>query len=449
VLGVYFGMEEGSFLAGLSNDVGVEHGHEMEAPIPPAMINMGVVAVTTREDLEKELFKSFSSRDKEEEVQRKNREKRDRQEKNARVKLALLQEQLAEAPRSTASIERKIEKEEEKLAHLREERRVELELRAMEEQDALKQQPEKEELIQAGLITPFETHVPEESVVGEGVSSVLRRKGTFVDDSNDATYERRIRAWKEGLDLVEEEGEEEEEQAELTRLKQAPVDDENDDDDVDNDDDNDDDGDVGGGNDDDGDVFERDEEVDVFRVVRVEGDCEECLKVRGVKQVMDVLGLRSLSESKFDLLALLKQSRFNPQRVLEQILTEEEAVLREFPYKPCLHGRLLEKKKTGQNKRSIVRNEVAFAEERPKKQKQSAPVAIELPDHVIEEIAAGKQGSVVIEDNFCVPLETYNCLFEYQRTTLRWMWELHKQSVGGILADEMGLGKTVQLISFL
>ena len=32
---------------------------------------------------------------------------------------------------------------------------------------------------------------------------------------------------------------------------------------------------------------------------------------------------------------------------------------------------------------------------------------------------------------------------------MRWLWELHKQEVGGILGDEMGLGKTIQTIAFL
>lgn len=37
----------------------------------------------------------------------------------------------------------------------------------------------------------------------------------------------------------------------------------------------------------------------------------------------------------------------------------------------------------------------------------------------------------------------------YQQTGVRWLWELHQQSVGGIIGDEMGLGKTIQMIAFL
>jgi len=37
----------------------------------------------------------------------------------------------------------------------------------------------------------------------------------------------------------------------------------------------------------------------------------------------------------------------------------------------------------------------------------------------------------------------------YQKSGVRWLWELHCQQAGGILGDEMGLGKTIQMICFL
>uniref|UniRef100_A0AC35UGX8 DNA excision repair protein ERCC-6 n=1 Tax=Rhabditophanes sp. KR3021 TaxID=114890 RepID=A0AC35UGX8_9BILA len=40
-------------------------------------------------------------------------------------------------------------------------------------------------------------------------------------------------------------------------------------------------------------------------------------------------------------------------------------------------------------------------------------------------------------------------LYNYQKTCLRWLSELHHQNVGAILSDDMGLGKTVQIVSFL
>lgn len=48
-----------------------------------------------------------------------------------------------------------------------------------------------------------------------------------------------------------------------------------------------------------------------------------------------------------------------------------------------------------------------------------------------------------------VPGELWDCLFDYQKTCVQWLWELHRQHVGGILGDEMGLGKTIQIIAFL
>lgn len=47
------------------------------------------------------------------------------------------------------------------------------------------------------------------------------------------------------------------------------------------------------------------------------------------------------------------------------------------------------------------------------------------------------------------PGELWDCLFDYQKTCVQWLWELHRQHVGGVLGDEMGLGKTIQVIAFL
>jgi DNA excision repair protein ERCC-6 len=48
-----------------------------------------------------------------------------------------------------------------------------------------------------------------------------------------------------------------------------------------------------------------------------------------------------------------------------------------------------------------------------------------------------------------VPAWINDRLFEYQRTGIKWMWDLREQEAGGIVGDEMGLGKTVQVASFL
>ncbi|KAI9305314.1 SNF2 family N-terminal domain-containing protein [Cunninghamella echinulata] len=52
-------------------------------------------------------------------------------------------------------------------------------------------------------------------------------------------------------------------------------------------------------------------------------------------------------------------------------------------------------------------------------------------------------------DNMRVPGEIWQDLFDYQKTCVQWLYELHNQKVGGIIGDEMGLGKTIQIISFL
>ncbi|GAB1600830.1 SWI/SNF-related matrix-associated actin-dependent regulator of chromatin subfamily A member 5-like isoform X1 [Argonauta hians] len=48
-----------------------------------------------------------------------------------------------------------------------------------------------------------------------------------------------------------------------------------------------------------------------------------------------------------------------------------------------------------------------------------------------------------------VPKKIWKRLYKYQKTGVRWLWELHCQQAGGIIGDEMGLGKTIQTISFL
>lgn len=56
---------------------------------------------------------------------------------------------------------------------------------------------------------------------------------------------------------------------------------------------------------------------------------------------------------------------------------------------------------------------------------------------------------VRFEGGLRVPGDIYRRLFDYQRTGVKWLWELHAQRAGGIIGDEMGLGKTVQLAAFL
>ncbi|XP_034942014.1 DNA excision repair protein ERCC-6-like [Chelonus insularis] len=60
-----------------------------------------------------------------------------------------------------------------------------------------------------------------------------------------------------------------------------------------------------------------------------------------------------------------------------------------------------------------------------------------------------KSSSLRTVDNlFKVPKSLWKKLYEYQKVSVRWLWELHGRNLGGLLGDEMGLGKTVQVIAF-
>jgi len=73
---------------------------------------------------------------------------------------------------------------------------------------------------------------------------------------------------------------------------------------------------------------------------------------------------------------------------------------------------------------------------------------------------------VLFAGSYRMPAQLYDNLFDYQKTGVRWLWELHRQNAGGIIGDEMvvplllrhyiyllwclkGLGKTIQVIAFL
>ncbi|KAG6549739.1 hypothetical protein Mapa_008719 [Marchantia paleacea] len=56
---------------------------------------------------------------------------------------------------------------------------------------------------------------------------------------------------------------------------------------------------------------------------------------------------------------------------------------------------------------------------------------------------------VALDGGLKIPGVIYHKLFDYQKTGVKWMWELHCQKSGGIIGDEMGLGKTIQVTSFL
>ncbi|GBL90945.1 DNA excision repair protein ERCC-6 [Araneus ventricosus] len=53
------------------------------------------------------------------------------------------------------------------------------------------------------------------------------------------------------------------------------------------------------------------------------------------------------------------------------------------------------------------------------------------------------------DEGYKIPNRIWNKLYKFQKTAVRWLWELHQQNCGGIIGDEMGLGKTIQIIAFL
>jgi hypothetical protein len=61
-----------------------------------------------------------------------------------------------------------------------------------------------------------------------------------------------------------------------------------------------------------------------------------------------------------------------------------------------------------------------------------------------QDINEKKPGMVTFPNGLEIPAWVNDRLFGYQRTALRWMWELKLQGAGGIIGDEMGLGKPIQ-----
>ncbi|KAG0558340.1 hypothetical protein KC19_10G020700 [Ceratodon purpureus] len=88
-------------------------------------------------------------------------------------------------------------------------------------------------------------------------------------------------------------------------------------------------------------------------------------------------------------------------------------------------------------------------EERPKKRSKRSKAVVKH----LEEDGSAEEGlseeDVVLDGGLKIPAKIYNKLFDYQKTGVKWLWELHCQKAGGIIGDEMGLGKTIQVLVFL
>jgi len=48
-------------------------------------------------------------------------------------------------------------------------------------------------------------------------------------------------------------------------------------------------------------------------------------------------------------------------------------------------------------------------------------------------------GAMILDEGLYIPAWVNDHLFQYQREGLKWMWDLHRQDVGGLIGDEMGL----------
>ena len=68
---------------------------------------------------------------------------------------------------------------------------------------------------------------------------------------------------------------------------------------------------------------------------------------------------------------------------------------------------------------------------------------IHAPHPELEDTAFDDEGT------FKIPGDIYPSLFDYQKTGVKWLYELYTHQVGGIVGDEMGLGKTIQMIAHL
>ena len=128
--------------------------------------------------------------------------------------------------------------------------------------------------------------------------------------------------------------------------------------------------------------------------------------------------------------------------------------------------RRLEELETRDLEQEMTKREKESKGERRVRLGKSTPFEIQIGDQEGEEEEEGElleyesqdesigglvkdRENVEIAEGFTIPSEIYDRLFVYQRTGVRWLWELHLQQVGGIIGDEMGLGKTIQLVAFL
>ncbi|KAH8867123.1 DNA excision repair protein ERCC-6 [Schistosoma japonicum] len=85
--------------------------------------------------------------------------------------------------------------------------------------------------------------------------------------------------------------------------------------------------------------------------------------------------------------------------------------------------------------------------ERLKRQRRSELLEKQLARE--HKVSPSEPADGQLDGGFCVPGSIWCRLFDYQRSGVGWLWDLHQKGCGGIIGDEMGLGKTIQVIALL
>ena len=119
-----------------------------------------------------------------------------------------------------------------------------------------------------------------------------------------------------------------------------------------------------------------------------------------------------------------------------------QARLRSWVARRSIARRKAMSKRHGTNDKNVDRNVVNNDEEKDNNDQEDYNEEEWYMPHPTTE-------DTEFENGYRIPGDIYPSLFDYQKTGVRWLWELYSQQVGGIIGDEMGLGKTIQAIAFL
>lgn len=94
-------------------------------------------------------------------------------------------------------------------------------------------------------------------------------------------------------------------------------------------------------------------------------------------------------------------------------------------------------------RKKIQQNDVVEYDMEEEEEDKDLMAEVYAPHPELEDTAFDDEGT------FRIPGDIYPSLFDYQKTGVKWLYELYAHQVGGIVGDEMGLGKTIQMIAHL